>query len=131
MVYIPGRLYSVSPRTTKAIPGLFVRNERLVMLFDTAIGHVAVILVGAMFVAGIETPWSGLIDHGNFPVEWRYDETNKQQKMIVERGAEIGRFNMGSTVIVLFPQNRIELAPSLAQTAPVKMGELLATLCPA
>jgi len=131
MVYIPGRLYSVSPRTTKAIPGLFARNERLVMLFDTAIGQVAVILVGAMFVAGIETPWSGLIAHSKHPDEWRYGETSKQQKIIVERGAEIGRFNMGSTVIVLFPQNRIELAPSLAQSAPIKMGELLATFCPA
>ncbi len=130
MVYIPGRLYSVSPRTTQAIPGLFARNERLVMLFDTAIGHIAVILVGAMFVAGIETPWSGLIAHSKHPVEWLYSETTKQQKIIVERGAEIGRFNMGSTVIVLFPQNRIELAPSLAQDAPVKMGELLATTYP-
>jgi phosphatidylserine decarboxylase len=130
MAYIPGRLYSVSPRTTQAIPGLFARNERLVSLFDTAIGLVAVILVGAMFVAGIETVWSGLIAHSKRAIEWDFDEANKEQKIILERGAELGRFNMGSTVIVLFPPDRIELAPSLIPNAPVKMGELLATTRP-
>ena len=128
MAYIPGRLFSVSPRTTRAIPALFARNERLVTVFDTAIGPVAVILVGAMFVAGIETVWSGLVAHGERPMEWRYGAGQQEQEITLERGAELGRFNMGSTVILLFPPDRIELAPALTQNAPVKMGELLATI---
>jgi len=128
MVYIPGRLFSVSPRTTRAIPALFARNERLVTIFDTAIGPVAVILVGAMFVAGIETVWSGLLAHGKRPLEWRYGAGQQGQEITLERGAELGRFNMGSTVILLFPPDRVELAPALTQNAPVKVGELLATI---
>jgi phosphatidylserine decarboxylase len=127
MVYIPGRLFSVSPRTTQAIPELFVRNERVVTVFDTAIGPMAVILVGAMFVAGIETVWSGLLGHEKQIGEWNYGESNKTQEIILQRGAEMGRFNMGSTVIVLFPPDRIALSPTLTQNAAVKMGELLAT----
>jgi phosphatidylserine decarboxylase len=128
MVYIPGRLFSVSPRTTKAIPELFARNERLITIFDTAIGPVAVILVGAMFVAGIETVWSGLIEHSRQLIEWNYGPANNGQEVTLERGAEMGRFNMGSTVILLFPANRVELSPALTPNAPVKMGESLATI---
>jgi phosphatidylserine decarboxylase len=125
-VYIPGRLFSVSPRTTRAIPGLFACNERLVAIFDTAIGPVAVILVGAMFVAGIETVWSGLLPHSRHVVERRYGT----DEITLERGEELGRFNMGSTVIVLFPPDRVDLAPALTQNAPVKVGELLGTVSP-
>jgi phosphatidylserine decarboxylase len=127
MVYVPGRLFSVSPRTTRAVPSLFARNERLITIFDTAIGPLAVILVGAMLVAGMETVWSGLIPHAPGPVEWRYGEKD-QPEVNLARGAELGRFNMGSTVILLFPPDRIELAPALAPSAPVKMGERLATI---
>jgi len=131
MIYIPGRLFSVSPRTTQAIPGLFARNERLITVFDSAIGPVAVILVGALFVAGIETVWSGLVGHGKEATEWEYGETNNGREIKLEQGAEMGRFNMGSTVILLFPPDRIEFAPALIQNAPVRMGELLATVRPA
>ena len=130
MVYIPGRLFSVSPITTRAIPGLFARNERLVTIFDTAIGPMAVILVGAMLVAGIETVWSGSIGHDDKLKEWDFDNANKEQEIAFERGAEMGRFNTGSTVILLFPPNQIEFAPTLTQNAPVKMGELLAMIRP-
>lgn len=130
MIYIPGRLFSVSPRTTQAIPELFARNERLVTIFDTAIGPVAVILVGAMFVAGIETVWSDLIAHSNKPVVWNYGAANNEQEVTLERGAEMGRFNMGSTVILLFPSDRVELAPALTPNEPVEVGELLATVSP-
>lgn len=129
-IYIPGRLYSVSPRTTHAIQGLFARNERLIILFDTAIGPVAVILVGAMFVAGIETVWSGLLPHSSQIVERHYGATSGLDLVTLERGEELGRFNMGSTVIVLFPPGRVELASALTQNAPVKMGELLGTVSP-
>lgn len=129
-IYIPGRLFSVSPRTTQAIQGLFARNERLVAIFDTAIGPVAVILVGAMFVAGIETVWSGLFPHSKQIVEQHYGAAHHREEVTLERGQEMGRFNMGSTVIVLFPTDRVELAPALAPDAPVKMGELLGTVSP-
>ena len=127
-VYIPGRLFSVSPRTTQTIPGLFARNERLVAIFETAIGPVAVILVGAMFVAGVETVWSGLLPHGGQIIERHYTGTDGQEPITLERGQEMGRFNMGSTVIVLFPPDRVELAPALRYDSPVEMGELLATI---
>lgn len=124
MAYIPGRLFSVSPRTTRGIPSLFARNERLITVFDTAIGPMAVILVGAMLVAGMETVWSGAIPHASQPREWRYAAGEVQ----IDRGAELGRFNMGSTVILLFPPDRVELAATLAPGAPVRMGQRLATM---
>lgn len=127
-VYIPGRLFSVSPRTTRTIPGLFARNERLVAIFETAIGPVAVILVGAMFVAGLETVWSGLLPHDEQIVERHYAGLDGEEHITLERGQEMGRFNMGSTVILLFPSNRVELAPALHFDAPVKTGELLGTV---
>jgi phosphatidylserine decarboxylase len=127
MMYVPGRLFSVSPRTTRGIPALFARNERLITVFDTAIGPMAIILVGAMLVAGMETVWSGLIPHASQPREWRYDQGGETE-VHLERGAELGRFNMGSTVILLFPPDRIELAAALAPGAPVKVGERLATI---
>jgi phosphatidylserine decarboxylase len=127
-IYIPGRLFSVSPRTTRAIQGLFARNERYVSIFDTAIGPVAVILVGAMFVAGIETVWSGLLPHGKQIVERQYESGQQEDEISLERGDELGRFNMGSTVIVLFPPGKVEFAPALTQNAPVKMGELLGSV---
>ena len=127
-IYIPGRLFSVSPRTTRAIQGLFARNERLVCIFDTAIGPVAVILVGAMFVAGIETVWSGLLPHSKQVIEHDYAAEQPHEEIALERGQEMGRFNMGSTVIVLFPPDRVELAPGLTQNAPVTVGELLGTM---
>ena len=129
-IYIPGRLFSVSPRTTQAIQGLFARNERLVCIFDTDIGPVAVILVGAMFVAGIETVWSGLLPHGKQVIERDYAAEQAHEEIALERGQEMGRFNMGSTVIVLFPPDRVELAPGLTQNAPVTVGELLGTMNP-
>lgn len=127
-VYIPGRLFSVSPRTTHAIPNLFARNERLVAIFDTAIGPMAVILVGAMFVAGIETVWSGLIPHHKQIIEQDYSTASPMQDITLARGTEMGRFNMGSTVILLFPPDRIDLAAHLMANTPVKVGEPLAVI---
>lgn len=127
MHYVPGRLFSVSPRTTAAIPGLFARNERLVMLFDTACGPMAVIMVGAMLVAGIETVWSGLVvvNHREAPRRWDY--VGRSVPLHLERGAELGRFNMGSTVIVLLPPGCAELAATVQADATMRMGETLAT----
>jgi len=128
MVYVPGQLFSVSPRTVETIPGLFARNERLVMLFDTAAGPLALIMVGAMFVAGMETVWSGLVsvDHRDSPRRWDYSKRSAPLRFA--RGEEIGRFNMGSTVILLFPAGCAELAPTILPGAPVQMGQHFASL---
>lgn len=126
MAYVPGRLFSVNPRTTRCVPGLFARNERLVTVFDTEAGPMALILVGAMFVAGIETVWAGLVNpHPSARLrDWDYRNGN----IMLERGAEMGRFNMGSTVIVLFGRNRTDLDRAIQPDAPVRMGQLLGTV---
>jgi len=127
MTYVPGHLFSVSPRTTVALAGLFARNERLVMIFDTACGPMAVIMVGAMFVAGMETVWTGLVtlDHREATRHW--DFSDRPEPLRFARGDEIGRFNMGSTVIVLLPPDCAELAPEITADRVVRMGQRLAT----
>lgn len=99
MLHVPGRLFSVAPWTVRQISRLFARNERVICLFSTASGPMAMILVGAINVAAIETVWSGLVTppKGKEIQEYDYDHTEK----IFEKGAEMGRFNMGSTVILL------------------------------
>lgn len=123
MLYVPGKLFSVNPLTAENVDGLFARNERLITLFDTGIGPMAVIFVGAMIVASIETVWAGVITppHGKTMKYWDYS----QQMIKYERGDEIGRFKMGSTVIVLFPKNSMTFAQHLQPQQAVKMGELL------
>lgn len=101
MVYVPGRLYSVAPWTVATIPGLFTRNERVCSLFDTAHGPLGVVLVGAINVAAIETVWAGVVTppRGRRVAHW-YHRAEAPQ---LARGEEMGRFNMGSTAIVLAP----------------------------
>ena len=122
-VYIPGRLFSVNPRTARCVPGLFARNERLVAIFDTAAGPMALILVGAMFVAGIETVWTGPIHQHTLHSLKTWD--NRTENITLQQGAEMGRFNMGSTVIVLFGANRVDLVAAIKPAASVQMGQLL------
>jgi phosphatidylserine decarboxylase len=130
MVHIPGRLFSVSPRTTRTIPRLFARNERVVAIFDTDLGPMAMVLVGAIFVASIETVWAGEIPasaHGDIHV-WDYSCRHPEHPVIhLEKGAEMGRFNMGSTVILLFPDNIVEWQQSLQPEQHVRMGQLIGT----
>ena len=125
MTYIPGRLFSVNFATARAVPRLFTRNERLVCLFDTELGPMALILVGAMLVAGLETVWSGPVTppHGQKMRTWRYDG---ESAMRLARGEEMGRFNAGSTVIVLFPEDRIDWLDAFESGASVRMGQALA-----
>lgn len=125
MTYIPGKLFSVSPLTVQLVPGLFARNERLVTLWDTDLGPMAVVLVGAFFVAGLETVWSGAIEPSGDVRVWEYGNGAARAPKL-ERGQELGRFNMGSTVIVLFPPDAVELAPDLQSGTPVRMGQRLA-----
>ncbi|AXA33334.1 archaetidylserine decarboxylase [Francisella adeliensis] len=108
MVYIPGKLFSVNKTTANNINSLFAKNERLVCYFETAIGEVAVIFVGALLVAGIETKWHGKIapNYYNRVQEWSYDCDKFQ--LDYKKGEEIGLFNFGSTVIFLAPNNKIK-----------------------
>lgn len=127
-VYVPGRLYSVDTATTAAVPDLFARNERLVTIFDTDAGSMAMILVGAVFVAGIETVWSGNYGERMHRSAERRDHT--ADNIVLEKGIEMGRFNMGSTVILLFGADRTAWADTLTAGVPVRMGEAIGRLLP-
>lgn len=123
MIYVPGRLFSVNQATTRQIPDLFARNERAVCIFDTERGPMAVILVGAMIVAGIETVFSGQVAPLPRAVQrTRYDQP---ERITLQRGDELGRFLLGSTVILLFPPGDTRFQAALSPDSPVKMGELL------
>lgn len=108
-IYLPGRLYSVAPVTVGGVQRLFARNERLVCLFDTAHGPMALILVGAMLVAGIETVWGGMETEQPDGKPARKDYTAARPPVALDRFAEAGRFHMGSTAIVLFARDRVVL----------------------
>jgi phosphatidylserine decarboxylase len=124
-VHVPGRLFSVAPFTVEAIPGLFARNERLVCHFETSFGPMAVVMVAAMLVSGIETVWRGVEVP---PYASRVTRRDYREASIrLERGAEMARFLMGSTVVVLLPPG-IGLAAGLDPLAPVRLGQRLATL---
>lgn len=125
MVHVPGKLFGVGPSAVKAIPRLFTRNERIAALFDTAKGPMAVVLVAAFNVAAIETVWSGLVTPPTAPKiqAWKYADFGKPR--ILNKGQEMARFNMGSTVIVLFPPAAAQWDPELNQQTPVKMGQRL------
>ncbi|TPW12301.1 MAG: Phosphatidylserine decarboxylase, partial [Halothiobacillaceae bacterium] len=129
MVHVPGRLFSVSPRTTENVPALFARNERVVALFNTEYGPMAMILVGALFVGSMDTVWAGNVaprqDKRVRVWDYRYRH-DAIQPIILKRGEEMGRFNMGSTVILLFGPQAIHWAKELRANSQVKMGQLLA-----
>jgi phosphatidylserine decarboxylase len=120
-VHVPGRIFSVSPSAVEDVPHLFARNERLVCHFDGEHGSFALILVGAMLVSGIETVWSGIEvpPYANEPQ--RKNWTGRQIR--VQRFDELGRFNMGSTVIVLLPPGSAELSTTLMPESAVKVGQ--------
>ena len=122
-VYVPGRLFSVAPHTTRTVPALFARNERLVSIFDTAAGPMAMVLVGAINVAAIETVWAGLVTP---PQRAQIEmESFADGAVRLERGDEMGRFNMGSTVILLFAPNRVDWLAEAGAEQPVQMGQPL------
>jgi phosphatidylserine decarboxylase len=122
MIHVPGRLFSVAPWTVSAIPGLFAGNERVVCLFSTPAGPIGMVLVGAINVAAIETIWAGLITppKGKKVSAFDYSHTSKQY----QKGDEMGRFNMGSTVILL-ARNNVEWVQKLRPGQVMKMGELI------
>ncbi|MCW8949901.1 MAG: archaetidylserine decarboxylase [Sedimenticola sp.] len=129
MLHIPGRLFSVSPSTTRVVPRLFSRNERLVNLFSTDNGPMAVIMVGAIFVASMDTVWAGTVAPASRRInQWQYGEESTRDSVNLEKGQEMGRFNMGSTVVLLFEKNQIEWVSGLKADSQVEMGQEIATL---
>lgn len=124
MIHVPGSLFSVNPLTARNVPNLFARNERVVAMFDTEIGPMAMVLVGATIVGSIETVWHGTITPPtrdklkvwDYPVEGEFS---------LEKGQEMGRFKLGSTVVLLFPENAMEWAKGMKAHAATVMGEAL------
>ena len=127
MIYVPGDLFSVNPFLAEHVPNLFARNERVICVFDTAFGPMVQILVGATITASMSTVWAGVINPprtGEVKV-WTYQGDNAIK---LTKGQEMGAFQLGSTVINLFPANSVTLADHLEVDVPVRMGEILATM---
>lgn len=126
--HVPGRLFGVGPHVVRSLDGLYTRNERVVAQFETAHGRMALVLVGAVNVAAIETVWHGLVTppagHSVSRIDYGGDE-----RVRLERGAEMGRFNMGSTVIVLL-ENPAAWNDDLGPESPVRMGQAIGRLRP-
>lgn len=126
MIHVPGDLFSVNPVTARGVPGLFARNERVVCVFDTAHGPFVNVLVGATIVGSMATVWHGQVNppRPGTVREWRYDEQN----ITLKKGDEMGRFLLGSTVVMLWPQNTLDFNPDWAAARPVRLGEAMADL---
>lgn len=124
MVYIPGSLFSVNPTTARNVPGLFARNERVVCLFKTAFGLMAMTLVGATIVGSMCTVWHGQVNPPRPGIirQWDYE----QEHFTLAQGEEMGRFQLGSTVIMLLPAGRTAWHGDWAPGRPVRMGESMA-----
>ncbi len=128
MTHVPGRLFSVSPSTTLNIPRLFSRNERVINLFDTEAGPMALIMVGAIFVSSMDTVWAGTVTPTSRRVTtWEYGRKSSAA-IKLQRGQEMGRFNMGSTVILLFGKDAVELAAELRPETKMQMGQQIGSI---
>jgi len=125
VIHVPGRLFSVNPATVHNVPALFARNERVVSLFDTPLGPMAMVEVGAIFVASIETVWQGEVTPPSHHEVRSWDYTDHPVNL--QQGEEMGRFNMGSTVILLFSENAMQWHEQHKETDPVQMGQLIGT----
>ena len=123
-VHVPGRLFSVGTDAVASVPRLFARNERLVCHFDTDFGPMVQVMVGALLVSGVETVWSGeeIPAYGDAITRKDY----RGRGIVLERFAEMARFNYGSTVITLLPKGVAALNPELHAESPVRLGERLA-----
>jgi phosphatidylserine decarboxylase len=125
MVYVPGQLLSVNPTTAQRVPGLFARNERVVCHFETAHGPLVMVLVGATIVGSIATVWHGTVNppRRTCTTVWHYDQS---PPVSMQQGEVMGRFALGSTVIVMWPEATAELSDPLRPQHPVRMGQALA-----
>lgn len=125
MVHVPGRLFSVNAATTNSVPGLFARNERVAAIFDTEAGPMALVLVGAIFVSSVETVWHGVVTPPTVQSvrTWQYGA----DAPTLQIGEEMGRFNMGSTIIVLFGKDQAQWREDFKADKAVQLGELIGT----
>lgn len=123
MIYVPGKLFSVNPTTARGVPGLFARNERVVCVFDSVHGPFALVLVGATIVGSMATVWHGQVSPPRSASvrEWHYDGAS----VVLSKGAEMGRFLLGSTVVMLFPKNTLCFNPRWSVTCAIRMGEAM------
>ncbi len=124
MRHVPGDLFSVSPRTARAVPRLFSRNERLITVFDTDMGPMVMVLVGAIFVGSMETVWAGKITPP-YSGELQHWEYEGDAAVTIEKGAEMGRFNMGSTVVLLLPNTDQPWKSELGAEDKIRLGQAL------
>ena len=124
MVHVPGELFSVNPATARGVPGLFARNERVVCVFDGPHGVWVNVLVGATIVGSMATVWHGVVNppRPGTVRDWRYADQDIQ----LAQGAEMGRFLLGSTVVMLFPKGPLKFNPAWAPGAPVRLGQVMA-----
>lgn len=124
MIYVPGELFSVNPTTARGVPGLFARNERVVCVFESARGPFVLVLVGATIVGSMATVWHGQVNPPRSPTvrEWFYDDA----RTVLAQGVELGRFLLGSTVVMLFPEHTLRFNPDWAPARAVRMGEAMA-----
>ncbi|HEI8954652.1 TPA: phosphatidylserine decarboxylase [Serratia liquefaciens] len=130
MIYVPGDLFSVNPLTAANVPNLFARNERVICVFDTAVGPMVQILVGATIVGSIETVWAGTVTPPREGIikRWTYPEEGAEGAIVLEKGEEMGRFKLGSTVINLFTPGSVQFAPQLNNGTVTRMGEAFAEI---
>ena len=124
MIHVPGELFSVNPVTARGVPGLFARNERVVCVFDGAHGPFVLALVGATIVGSMATVWHGVVNppRPGRVREWRYDDA----PVVLKQGEEMGRFLLGSTVVLLFP-GALRFNPAWAPARTIRLGETMAT----
>ncbi len=121
MIHVPGALFSVNPTTARCVPGLFARNERVVCVFESAFGPFVLVLVGATIVGSMATVWHGTVNppRPGGMREWRYDD----EAVALKQGDEMGRFLLGSTVVMLFPKDTLSFNPAWAPGLAIRMGE--------
>ena len=126
MIYVPGELFSVNPTTARGIPGLFARNERVVCVFDTANGPFVMTLVGATIVGSMATVWHGVVNPPRTGQvrDWSYANDN----VVLKQGDELGRFLLGSTVVMLFPKNTVNFNANWQPAGAVQLGEVMGKL---
>ena len=124
MIYVPGELFSVNPATARGVPGLFARNERVVCVFEGPNGPFVLTLVGATIVGSMATTWHGVVNppRPGEVREWRYDD----QQIVIRQGEEMGRFLLGSTVVLLFPKGPLAFNPAWQPAGAVRLGEVMA-----
>lgn len=124
MVHVPGDLFSVNPSTARGVPGLFARNERVVCFFESAQGPFVLVLVGATIVGSMATVWHGQVNPPRTGTLRQWDYAKGQVSL--QQGEEMGRFLLGSTVVMLFPQGPLQFNPQWSPTRPIQLGEAMA-----